>query len=127
MRHEFSKKTKQEALRRSGGICEAVGRVYGLGPGVRCTRSLAEGFDADHYPLPAHVEGSNTLENCVAVCRVCHKHKSRTFDTPFEAKLKRMKRQRGEGDKPPKVKKPIPRPANFQWPKRKMQGSKKSS
>ncbi len=118
VRHEFTKGIKQAALRRSGGVCEGVGRVYGLEPGTRCTRLLSEGVDFDHYPEPAHVEGSNRLENCMAVCRVCHKHKTATFDTPFEAKLKRSLRKRGLGTKPPKVKAKIPTPANYQWPKR---------
>ncbi len=117
MRHEFPKSVKQAALRRSGGVCEAEGKVYGLEPGTRCTRLLSEGVDFDHYPLPAHAEGSNTLENCQAVCRPCHKHKSATFDTPFEAKLKRSLRKRGLGSKPPKPKAKIAKPTKSQWPK----------
>ncbi len=123
MRHEFTKSVKQASLRASGGVCMAVGTVYGLEPGTRCTRLLSEGVDFDHYPLPAHAEGSNTLENCVAVCRHCHKHKTATFDTPFEAKLKRSLRKRGLGTKPPKAKAKIAQRANA-WadgPNRKLQ------
>lgn len=116
-RYEFTKKTKQEALRRSGGICEAVGMVYGLPAGVRCETSLGMGFEADHYPLPAHVEGSNTVENCQAVCPVHHRFKTRTFDIPAEAKMKRVQRKHGPVEER-KVKPKIPRPANGGWPKK---------
>lgn len=90
MRHEFSKPTKREALRRSGGLCEAIGEVYGLSPGRRCNFPLAQGVEFDHYPVRAADGGSNDLENCAAVCPVCHRHKSRTFDTPMAAKGKRV-------------------------------------
>lgn len=123
-RYEFTMKTKQEALKRSGGICEAVGVVYGLPPGVRCETSLATGFEADHYPLPAHVENSNTLENCMAVCRQCHKFKTRTFDIPAEAKMKRVQRKHGPVEER-KVKPNIPRPANGGWSKGKTKWAKR--
>jgi 5-methylcytosine-specific restriction endonuclease McrA len=111
-RSVFSAKVKEAAWRRSGGVCEAVGAIYGLEAGIRCTTILEPGkYDRDHYPLPAHAEGSNTLENCWCICKVCHLFKTRTFDTPFEAKLKRSLRKRGLGPKPPKVKAKIPSPA----------------
>lgn len=95
MRHEFSKATKKAALLRSAGLCEGVGNVYGLPSGVRCNSPLAKAWEADHYPLPAHADASNTLENCVAVCPECHRFKTRTFDIPAEAKIKRVVRKHG--------------------------------
>lgn len=95
MRHEFSKATKQAALRRSGGVCEASGVVYGLPAKTRCTRLLSAGVDFDHWPLPAHADNSDGLENCMVVCRICHKHKTAHFDIPAEAKIKRIRRARG--------------------------------
>jgi len=95
VRSEFSKPTRRAALARSGGICEASGRVYGLEPETRCTASLSHGVEFDHYPLPAHAENSAGLENCVACCPKCHKHKTRTFDIPAEAKMKRVQRFHG--------------------------------
>lgn len=105
MRHKFSKATKKAALLRSAGLCEGVGNVYGLPRGVGCFKSLALGVEYDHYPLPAHADASNTLENCVAVCPVCHRFKTRTFDIPAEAKIKRVVRKHGpiESRRKPRV------------------------
>ena len=90
MRSEFSKPTKREALKRSDGLCEAVGTVYGLDPGQRCNAPLSHGVEFDHYPVPATERDSDGLENCVACCRTCHSHKTRTFDIPIQAKTKRV-------------------------------------
>ena len=62
-RLEFSKKTKREALSRSGMKCEAVGQMYGLGKGQRCGADLAYGVEYDHIVLAAN-GGDNSLENC---------------------------------------------------------------
>ncbi len=90
-RYEFSKSVKRAALRRSGGLCEAVGKVYGLAPKLRCNWTLAQGVEFDHYPMPATDPGSDSLENCMAVCPSCHRHKTRTFDVPAQAKSKRVR------------------------------------
>jgi 5-methylcytosine-specific restriction protein A len=90
MRHEFSKPTKREALKRSGMFCEAVGAVYGLEPGQRCNAPLSHGVEFDHYPVPATERDSDGLENCVACCKTCHGYKTRTFDIPVQAKTKRV-------------------------------------
>lgn len=96
MRHEFSKPTKREALRRSAGLCEATGPIYGLDPGQRCNAPLSHGVEFDHYPNPATDRGSDTLDNCVACCRLCHRHKTSTYDVPMQAKSKRVSdRHRG--------------------------------
>jgi len=89
-RYEFSKQTKREALQRSGKLCEAVGSVYGLPPGQRCNAPLDSGVEFDHYPAPATDKGSDTLENCVATCKTCHRFKTSTFDVPVQAKTKRV-------------------------------------
>lgn len=89
-RYEFSKQTKREALQRSGKLCEAVGSVYGLPPGQRCNASLDSGVEFDHYPAPATDKGSDTIENCVACCKTCHRFKTSTFDVPVQAKTKRV-------------------------------------
>ncbi len=96
MRHEFSARTIKAAKERAGGRCEASGPIYGLEPETRCTTVLVAGnHDVDHYPLPAHAEGSDRLENAVVVCKVHHLFKTRTFDTPAEAKIKRVRRKHG--------------------------------
>jgi len=90
-RYEFSKQVMREALARSGGRCEAVGIAYGLERGQRCNAVFKGGVkEFDHYPLPATMEGSDTLENCVVCCPTCHKHKTRTLDIPVQAKTKRV-------------------------------------
>lgn len=90
MRYEFSKLTKREALKRSGNFCEAIGEVYGLAAGQRCNAPLGYGVEFDHYPIPATERDSDGLENCVAVCKTCHSVKTRKFDIPVQAKVKRV-------------------------------------
>lgn len=88
-RYEFSKSIMREALARSGGRCEARGVAYGLERGQRCDAVL-KAKEFDHYPLPATMEGSDTLENCVVCCPTCHGYKTRTLDIPIQAKTKRV-------------------------------------
>lgn len=117
-RYEFSKQVKREALARSGGRCEGIGEVYGLPPGQRCNAPLSHGVEFDHYPVPATEIASDTLDNCMAVCRTCHGRKTRTFDIPIQAKTKRV------SDKHlgiTRSKHPIPGSRNTPW-KRKMSG-----
>jgi 5-methylcytosine-specific restriction protein A len=64
--------------------------VYGLEPGQRCNAPLSKGVDFDHYPIRAADGGPGTLENCLAICLTCHRHKTRTFDIPNAAKGKRV-------------------------------------
>ena len=89
-RQEFSKPTRRQALQRSKGRCEAVGKVYGLRAGERCNAPLSKGVEFDHYPIRAADGGPAALENCVAVCLLCHRHKTRKFDIPSAAKGKRV-------------------------------------
>lgn len=89
-RYEFSKQTKREALQRSGKLCEAIGPVYGLPPGQRCSVPLDGGVEFDHYPAPATDKGSDTIENCVATCKTCHRFKTSSYDVPMQAKGKRV-------------------------------------
>ena len=74
----------------------ASGPVYGLPPETRCTSILVAGNrEFDHYPLPAHADGSDALENCMAVCKTHHSYKTRNFDIPAEAKIKRVRKKHG--------------------------------
>jgi hypothetical protein len=112
MRSEFSKPTKREALKRSGGYCEAVGKAYGLPSGHRCNAPLSHGVEFDHYPVPATERDSDGLDNCVACCRACHGFKTRTLDIPIQAKTKRVSdrhngiRQPSKWSQRPKTKAP---------------------
>lgn len=90
-RYEFSKSIMREADARAGGRCEARGPLYGLGSGQRCNVPFKGGRkEFDHFPLPATMEDSDTLENCVVCCPDCHGYKTRTFDIPVQAKTKRV-------------------------------------
>lgn len=75
-RTEFTRKTKQDALRRAELKCEASGPRYGLQEGQRCNCSLSLGVQYDH-DVPDQLGGDNSLENCRAVCIQCHKIKTR--------------------------------------------------
>lgn len=85
MRKEFPKAVKREALKRSGGLCEAVGELYGLPDGQRCNTNLAYGVNFDHVNGDSN-GGKPTLENCAATCPKCNQYKNNKFDTPRAAK-----------------------------------------
>lgn len=97
-RAEFSKPTRRAALKRSGGVCEAVGTWYGLPPETRCTASLGHGVEFDHIILAAN-GGDTGLDNCAAVCIPCHRVKTAKHDIPVAAKTVRQ-RDRHLGIKP---------------------------
>ncbi len=88
-RRNFTKPTKREALKRSGGLCEAVGTLYGLEEGKRCNAPLSYGVEFDHIDLDANSK-DNSLENCAAVCPSCHKFKTAKIDVPKAAKTLRQ-------------------------------------
>lgn len=78
-RNEFSKETKRLAHDRSGGKCEARGKMYGLDRGKRCNMPFDRGVEYDHVNMDA-MSHDNSLENCAAVCRACHRWKTDKFD-----------------------------------------------
>lgn len=94
-RREFTKETKRLALKRSKGKCEASSPMYGITDG-RCNAPLGYGVEFDHILLAAN-GGDNSLENCAAVCKRCHSHKTRTHDIPMAAKTVRMQDKLGLG------------------------------
>jgi len=89
-RYEFPKTVKRAAVARAKGRCEASGPTYGLPPGFRCNADLGRGFEIDHYPVQATEKGSDVLENAVVCCPLCHGFKTRSFDIPVQAKIKRV-------------------------------------
>lgn len=88
-RANFTKPVKREALKRSGGLCEAVGGWYGLDLGKRCNAPLAYGVEFDHIILDANSK-DNSLDNCAAVCLTCHRYKTAKIDVPTAAKTLRQ-------------------------------------
>ncbi len=107
-RKEFTKQTKREALKRSGGLCEGEGPLYGLPQGQRCGLLLSYGIHFDHVN-PDSNGGEPTLENCAATCPKCNLYKADKFD---KARAAKGVRQRDKHNGIRGVKKP--------WPSRKM-------
>lgn len=92
MRAEFNRATRQAALKRSGGLCEASGTRYGLAEGLRCNQALS-GAEFDH-DVPDALAGLNDLDNCRAVCKSCHRWKTSNVDVPSIRKADRIKAKR---------------------------------
>ena len=100
-RSEFSGKTKKAASERANGHCENCGLPF----------SASNPVEYDHE-LPDGLGGDNSLENCVALCRGCHRGKTVDVDRPKMAKADRIKKKRlGIG------------PAKKRWPSRKFNGT----
>jgi 5-methylcytosine-specific restriction endonuclease McrA len=95
-RAEFSKPVKREALKRSGGLCEASGPMYGIRLFAVCGNQLSYGVEFDHIVLDANSK-DNSLENCAAVCVKCHRWKTTKHDTPMAAKTVRQQDKLGLG------------------------------
>ena len=88
-RAEFNKPTRRAALKRSGGLCEAIGIFYGLASDTRCNVPLGNGVEFDHINQEANSH-DNSLENCASVCKKCHAFKTAKHDTPRAAKTLRQ-------------------------------------
>lgn len=70
----ISEETKKALYKRAGGRCECVMSICDHA-GNRCTRLLAPGYwDAHHR----NANGSDTLDNLIAMCATCHKN-TRTY------------------------------------------------
>lgn len=118
-RAEFSKPTRRDALKRSGGFCEAVGDMYGLPSGQRCYFTLSNGVEFDHIILDANSKDSS-LENCAAVCIKCHDWKTRHVDIPTAAKTVRQM-EKNIGGVGRRSSRPFPGGRQSKW-RRKMNG-----
>lgn len=116
-RTEFSRATRQAALRRAGLRCEASGPRYGLKEGQRCNCSLSLGVQFDH-DVPDQLGGDNSLENCRAVCVQCHRIKTR-------GDIRQIRKSDRQRDKHSgtmaKKGKPMPGSKSSEW-KRRMDG-----
>lgn len=91
-RTEFNRQTRQQALARSTGLCEASGARYGLAGDERCYAPLSYGVIFDH-DIPDALGGPNTLENCRAICPRCNKFKTGKNDVP---QIRKADRQRAK-------------------------------
>jgi 5-methylcytosine-specific restriction enzyme A len=88
MRTEFSAKTKLLAFHRANGHCE------------RCTAKLFTGNVEYDHDKPDAFGGEATLENCVVLCRACHRVKTSTRDVPAIAKSNRVRKSNAGIRKP---------------------------
>lgn len=77
-RLEFSRATRRDALIRSGKVCEAVGERFGHAPDSRCCNDLSYGVEF-HHDTEAEMGGDNSLGNCLAICKPCHRYVTRLF------------------------------------------------
>jgi 5-methylcytosine-specific restriction protein A len=80
VRTEFSAKIKILAFERSGGHCES------------CSAKLFPGNVEFDHVNPDGLTGTATLDNCAAVCRACHKTKTKR-DVANIARAKRRERK----------------------------------
>lgn len=80
MRSEFNTRTKLKAWEKSEGKCEKCGVKLEVGD--------AREFD---HRIPCALGGDNSLENCVVLCKLCHKEKTSTEDIPRIAKANRVR------------------------------------
>lgn len=76
-RKEFTPKTKQLMLERSGGFCEAHGHRYGLLHGMRCNKPLIKGQYHFEHIYDSALGGGNEIENGLVICaKPCHEFKT---------------------------------------------------
>lgn len=68
MRREFPQRVRAGAMLRCGGRCE------GKGCGAKLTTGAIH-YDFDHE-LPDGLGGDPTLDNCLVLCKLCHKAKT---------------------------------------------------
>lgn len=106
-RLEFSKSTKAQAFLRSNGHCEC------------CGAKLSSGNIEYDHSIACGLGGDNSLDNCVVLCKTCHKAKTTKRDVPTIAKAKR---QQAANIGAKTSKKPMPFGRKSKW-KRKMDGT----
>ncbi|WP_066923084.1 HNH endonuclease signature motif containing protein [Methylobacterium sp. CCH5-D2] len=70
-RREFTKATQRAAFKRANGQCEGV-----LHTGLRCEAVVEPGRVEFDHVIPDALGGDNSLENCAALCRLCHRAKT---------------------------------------------------
>lgn len=102
-RREFPKSVRLAAFARANGHCED------------CTAKIGVGNVEYDHRIPDALGGEPTLENCVVLCRACHKRKSTTQDVPRIAKAKRQ-HEKHIGARP-RPKRPIPGSKASGWKK----------
>lgn len=83
MRTEFSSKVKVTAWIRADGHCE----------NKKCGAKLFTANVEYHHDIPCELGGNNSIDNCVVLCKTCHRASTSTKDIPRIAKAKRVERK----------------------------------
>lgn len=107
-RSEFTRAVKAAAFLRANGHCEC------------CTAKLSSGNMEYDHRIPDALGGEATLENCVVLCRTCHRAKTTKQDVPAIAKAKRREALHIGAKSPSRN--PMPFGRKSKW-KRKMDGT----
>lgn len=76
-RRNFSTAVKRAAFERCGGRC-------------RCTARLGPGNVEYHHIIEWAISGDSSLDNCLPLCRACHRQTTDEYSIPIVAKIKRM-------------------------------------
>lgn len=83
-RREFAAEVKRQAIKRAGFVCEGVNEA-----GIRCRIEIGRGQPVEYdHVITDWMGGEPTLENCQALCRVCHKIKT-ALDAAERAQARR--------------------------------------
>lgn len=85
MRREFSKTVRRDAFKRANGRCEGT-----LPNGERCNQKLGVGNVEYDHDTPDWMGGLPTLDNCVVLCKPCHKDKTHGRDRPMISKTRNI-------------------------------------
>lgn len=96
-RRNFTTKTQREAVIRSGGICECHLLAKAGVPGFRvdgCGLPIGIGNTWYEHVICDGIGGDPTLENCAVLTKTCGRLKSRSYDIPIVAKVKRQQNLR---------------------------------
>lgn len=62
---KFTVKAQRAAYKRANGRCEAVGSIYGLPEGKRCSSFIS------YYSVQVGIDGEG---QCIAICPWCKKY-----------------------------------------------------
>ena len=72
----FPEWVRQRARERAGGQCECKRKI--CGHSGRCPKRLRAPYWNAHHRVAVKSGGPDTLSNCEALCRTCHKN-TRTY------------------------------------------------
>lgn len=118
-RNEFDKRTRRDALDRSGFKCECARLAHLNIPGIKpdgCGRALnvRNGIYFEHVD-PDAISKRNDLENCAVLVRECWDIKTNGYDKPVIARV-RHRRDTNYGIKDKRQ--TFPGSRNSKWKKR---------